>query len=212
MENVKLNIIYSYRWLDGVDGVLCTHQHICSQSLYGFMVELEDSFESLSIRLAKSKVDSQSIVSVLYGVWFPFPLLAENMHMKAIFIDGETARFRSRSTVRNKVMLAFNFALSVYLFTHRKKATWAEKVDCFHSIASISNWLPSSSFDSSIMFHAPSAHSTVCERDSGRLYNFLLYIGPQYVRVWVRMRVFSEGMVSALRFNVWQNGVFFTLR
>lgn len=74
-----------------------------------------------------------------------------------------------------------------YLFTHRtkvrerekgeekKRRLALEKVDCFHSIASISNWLPSSSFDSLIMFHAPSAHSAICERDFF-LSSFLLFL------------------------------------
>lgn len=172
------------------------------------MVELEDSVESLSIRQPKSKVDSQRIVqSIAYGfrsrclrkicTWKQFLSLGRWQDW------GGVQDFDRANTARNNVMFAFNFSLSVFIYTE-EEPTWAEKVDCFHSIASILNWLPSSSFDSSIMFHAPSAHSTVCERDSGRLYNFLLYIGPQceyFSREW-----------WALGFYVWQNGVLFTSR
>lgn len=90
-----------------------------------------DSATEIESRFAKY---SKMCCRTAHSVWFSFPLLAENVHMKAIFIDGEeTARFRSRSTVRNNVMLAFNFSLSlsVYLFTHRGRNDLSRKSRLF---------------------------------------------------------------------------------
>lgn len=68
----------------------------------------------------------------------------------------------------------------------RKRRLGLKKVDCFHSIAPISNWLPSS-FDSLIMFHAPSAHSAICERDFFLVFNeiWVCFLYDFFFHLWV---------------------------
>lgn len=101
------------------------------------MVELEDSFESLSIRLPKSKVDSQSIAKCVVG-----QRIAYGFHSRCLRKMCTWKQFLSMGKRRqdfDRVALcgimwcspSILVSLSVYLFTHRGKNDLSRKSRLF---------------------------------------------------------------------------------